>query len=74
MTYTTVISQITGVVWQTSRGTPFLPQGQRVAETGYEPHKTVDYSCINKQHVTDIGTISGSEPWWGDGLEIKWGR
>lgn len=38
---------------KTSRGTHFLPQGQRVAETGYKRHKTMDFSCINKQHVTD---------------------
>lgn len=41
--------------------TQFLPQGRRAAHRGNEPHKTMNFFYINKQHITDRNATSGPE-------------
>lgn len=47
--------------------------GHRVVQRCYEPHKTIYFSSVNKQHVTDRTAAERSEPLQGDGTESKWG-
>lgn len=46
--------------------------GHRVVQRCYEPHKTIHFSYVNKQHVTDRSAAERSEPPRGDGTQSKW--
>lgn len=46
--------------------------GHRVVQRCYEPHKTIYFSSVNKQHVTDRTAAERSQPLRGDGTESKW--